>query len=90
MTNTLRERWRVSTFRLALLFGVLFTLGNVALLSLIYWQTSSYLVHRIDDSIEAMASNFTMLSPERVAFQRGSAVRASDFNWAIECATGAQ
>jgi len=49
------------------LFGVLFTLGNVALLSLIYWQTSSYLVHRIDDSIETMASNFTNLAPAKVA-----------------------
>jgi len=67
MTNSLRERWRISTFRLAILFGVLFTLGNVALLSLIYWQTSSYLVHRIDDSIAAMASNFTNLSPAKVA-----------------------
>jgi len=66
MNNTLREHWRISTFRLAALFGVLFTLGNVALLSMIYWQTSSYLVHRIDDSIIGMASNFNHLAPDRV------------------------
>jgi signal transduction histidine kinase len=66
MKNTLLEHWRISTFRLAILFGVLFTLGNVALLSLIYWQTSSYLVHRIDDSIYGMASNFKNLTPDKV------------------------
>lgn len=67
MKNTLIEHWRVSTFRLAILFGIVFTLANVALLSLIYWQTSSYLVHRIDDSISAMASNFKNLAPDQVA-----------------------
>ncbi|MET3106966.1 signal transduction histidine kinase [Oxalobacteraceae bacterium GrIS 1.18] len=66
MNHTLLEHWRISTFRLAILFGVLFTIGNVALLSLIYWQTSSYLVHRSDDSIVGMASNFKNLSPEKV------------------------
>ena len=67
MKNTLLEHWRISTFRLAILFGAVFTLGNVALLSLIYWQTSSYLVHRIDDSIYGMASNFEQISPQQAA-----------------------
>jgi signal transduction histidine kinase len=65
MKNTLLEHWRISTFRLAILFGILFTFGNIALLSLVYWQTSSYLVHRIDDSILGMASNFQYLPPEK-------------------------
>ena len=65
MITTLRERWRISTFRMAMLFGVLFTIGNVALLGLIYWQTSSYLIHRSDDSIAGMASNFVNLSPAK-------------------------
>ena len=69
MSNSLREHWRISTFRLAILFGVLFTLGNVALLSSIYWQTSSYLVHRIDDSIISMASNFNQLAPDKVSLE---------------------
>jgi signal transduction histidine kinase len=58
LKSTLREHWRISTFRLATLFGFLFTIGNVALLGLIYWETSSYLVHRIDDSILTMSSYF--------------------------------
>jgi signal transduction histidine kinase len=56
--NSLREHWRISTFRLALIFGVVFTVANVVLLGLVYWQTSSYLERRIDDSIVTMAGNF--------------------------------
>ena len=69
MKNTLQEHWRISTFRLAILFGILFVFGNVALLSLIYWQTSSYLVHRVDDSIYGMAGNFKNLAPDNVAHE---------------------
>jgi hypothetical protein len=39
----LNEHWRISTFRLAVLFGFLFTVANVLLLGLVYWQTTSYL-----------------------------------------------
>jgi signal transduction histidine kinase len=56
--NSLREHWRISTFRLALAFGLVFTVANVVLLGLVYWQTSSYLERRIDDSIVTMAGNF--------------------------------
>lgn len=75
MNNTLREHWRISTFRLAALFGVLFTFGNIALLSLIYWQTSSYLVHRIDDSIMDMASNFSYQAPSKVSVEVREAIQ---------------
>jgi len=66
MKNSLLEHGRVSTFRLAMLFGVVFAIGNIALLSLIYWQTSSYLVQRIDNSIIGMASSFQNLPPDKV------------------------
>jgi hypothetical protein len=54
----LLARWRISTFRLAILLGLLFTVGNVALLGLVYWQTSLYMAHRVDDSIYAMSRRF--------------------------------
>ncbi|HSY26406.1 MAG TPA: HAMP domain-containing protein, partial [Burkholderiaceae bacterium] len=69
MKSTLREHWRISTFRLAALFGLLFTIGNVALLGLIYWQTSTYLVHRIDDSIYTMSHGFKDAEPAEVLLQ---------------------
>jgi signal transduction histidine kinase len=71
---TLLEHWRISTFRLAAWFGFLFTIGNVALLGLIYWQTSSYLGHRIDDSIYTMSSSFRDTEPAQVLAQINDAL----------------
>lgn len=70
----LRERWRISTFRLAMLFGLLFTIGNVALLGLIYWQTTGYLERRIDKSIELMLRGFQLQSPQTVLAQVNDAL----------------
>ena len=67
MKPTLREHWRISTFRLAALFGVVFTIANVALLGLIYWETSSYLVRRVDNSIDTMSGYFREGDPGTVA-----------------------
>ena len=69
MKHSLRDHWRISTFRLALLFGLVFILGNITLLSLVYWQTSTYLVQRNDNSILGMASNFDTLNPEQVTHE---------------------
>lgn len=69
MKATLLDHWRISIFRLAILYGLVFTTGNVVLMGLIYWQTSSYLVHRTDDSIMTMSANFKNLTPEQVKQQ---------------------
>lgn len=69
MNPTLKELWRVSAFRLATLFGFVFTIGNIAVLGLIYWQTSSYLEHRVDGVIVAMAGSFHRDEPEQVVAQ---------------------
>jgi len=74
LRSTLLEHWRISTFRLAVLFGVLFTIGNVALLGLIYWQTSTYLVHRVDDSIYTMDGYFKDGESARVLEQVNDAL----------------
>jgi signal transduction histidine kinase len=74
LKSTLLEHWRISTFRLAALFGLLFTLGNVALLGLIYWETSAYLTHRIDDSIYTMSGNFRDAEPAQVLSQVNDAL----------------
>lgn len=69
MKIRLSERWRISTFRLALLFGFIFIIGNVALLGLIYWQTTTYLERRIDTSIRLMLHGFKLNDPESVRQQ---------------------
>jgi signal transduction histidine kinase len=71
----LRERWRISTFRLALLFGFLFIIGNIALLGLIYWQTTTYLERRIDTSIRVMLHGFRLNDPDAVRNQVREAIR---------------
>jgi signal transduction histidine kinase len=40
------------------LLGLVFTAGNVLILGLVYWQTSHYLEHRVDDNIHAIALKF--------------------------------
>lgn len=74
MKIRLRDRWRISTFRLALLFGFLFVIGNVAMLGLIYWQTTTYLERRIDTSIRLMLRGFKLNDPEAVRKQIGEAL----------------
>ena len=74
MNPTLREHWRISTFRLAVLFGFLFTVANVGLLGLVYWQTTSYLERRIDDSIVTMSGYFTGRNRDEAAAQVRDAV----------------
>ena len=75
MKPSLLDHWRISFFRLAIVFGLIFIVGNVALLSLVYWQTSSYLMHRIDDSILLMSDNFTNLTPEQAHRQINDALK---------------
>jgi signal transduction histidine kinase len=56
--ETLLIGLRISTVRLALLLGLLFIVANVALLGLVYWQTSNYLASRVDDNILLMVNKF--------------------------------
>ena len=72
--SSLLEHWRISTFRLAVLFGFLFTAANVGLLGLVYWQTTAYLEHRIDGSIVTMSSYFTATDRDRAQAQVKDAV----------------
>lgn len=52
----LSEIWRTSTFRLSLLYGLLFAVGTVALLAMVYARSAVYLTHRVDDILAAEAS----------------------------------
>src|SRR5579872_737573 len=62
MKSELLEHWRISTFRLAMLFGLLFTLAIIALLGLIYWQTAGYLTQQTDIIIHAIARGLVPIS----------------------------
>ena len=44
----LRELWRTTTFRLTALYGLLFAVGTVALLGMVYLQSAVYQSQRVD------------------------------------------
>ena len=52
----LSEVWRTSTFRLSLLYGLLFAVATVALLAMVYLQSAVYLTHRVDRILDAEAN----------------------------------
>ena len=51
----LGELWRISTFRLTLLYGLVFAVGVVALLGMVYVQSAGYLTRRVDGILLAEA-----------------------------------
>jgi signal transduction histidine kinase len=51
----IRALWRITTFRLTVLYGVVFALGTVALLGMVYLQSAVYLTHRVDGILETEA-----------------------------------
>jgi signal transduction histidine kinase len=62
----LREVWRTTTFRLTALYGLLFALGVVALLGLVYVQSTVYLTRRADRILKIEAAAIAHAPPERV------------------------
>lgn len=51
----LSDLWRTTTFRLSILYGLVFAIGTVALLGMVYVQSAIYLTHRVDAIIHAEA-----------------------------------
>lgn len=60
------EVWRTSTFRLSLLYGLLFAVGTVALLALVYIRSAVYMTHRVDDILAAEAAAQMREPPNRL------------------------
>jgi signal transduction histidine kinase len=50
-----RQLWRTTTFRLTVLYGLLFALGIIALLGLVYWRSEVYLTQRVDGILSTEA-----------------------------------
>jgi signal transduction histidine kinase len=59
----LSEVWRTTTFRLSLLYFLLFALGAVALLALVYVRSAVYLTQRVDRILATEASAEMTLPP---------------------------
>lgn len=81
--------WRTTTFRLSALFGVLYALGIVLLLGLVYVQTVTYLTRRADQAVKAEATILESGGPDKIlrGFQR-EAARDPLSRFALYSATG--
>lgn len=62
----LSEVWRTTTFRLSVLFGLLFAVGTVALLAMVYLQSAVYLTHRVDRILDAEAAAELRMPPSEL------------------------
>jgi signal transduction histidine kinase len=58
-----KEVWRTTTARLTVLYGLIFALGILTLLGVVYWQSALYLNHRVDRILKARADVFMQASP---------------------------
>jgi signal transduction histidine kinase len=59
----LSELWRTTTFRLTLLYGLIFALGMVALLGMVYLQSAVYLTQRVDGILSTEADALARSPP---------------------------
>ncbi|MBS0591220.1 MAG: HAMP domain-containing histidine kinase [Proteobacteria bacterium] len=60
------ELWRVTSFRLAVLYGGVFALGVVFLFVLIYWQTARYQNQQVDQVLRSQAQVFAQSTTEQL------------------------
>jgi signal transduction histidine kinase len=71
------ELWQTTTFRLTVLYGLVFALGTVALLGMVYLQSAVYLTHRVDGILNTEADALAS-SPRQELSQRIDAALALD------------
>lgn len=58
----LQEVSRTTTARLTVLYGLIFAVGILTLLGVVYWQSALYLNHRVDRILKARADVFMQAS----------------------------
>src|SRR5579863_2218978 len=63
----LNELWRTTTFRLTLIYGLIFALGTVALLGMVYLQSAVYLTQRVDGILSTEADALARSPPHELS-----------------------
>lgn len=63
----LRELWRTTTFRLTVFFGLVFAVGTIALLGMVYLQSAVYMTRRVDRIMNAQADALARFQPQLLA-----------------------
>jgi signal transduction histidine kinase len=70
----IRQLWRTTTFRLTILYGLAYGLGTVALLGVVYWQSSVYLTQRVDRILDTEAQALARSPPQDLGRRIGEAL----------------
>jgi signal transduction histidine kinase len=61
------ELWRTTTFRLTILYGLVFALGTMALLGMVYLQSAVYLTRRVDGILNTEADALARSPPQALS-----------------------
>lgn len=62
----LSDHWRSATARLIFIYGAFFVVWSSLLIGLVYWETSRYLSHVVDEILEQRAHYLLSLERERL------------------------
>jgi signal transduction histidine kinase len=78
----LKEVRRTTTARLTVLYGLIFSIGILALLGLVYWQSALYLNQRTDRILKEQAAVFMRSTADRLPqeIRQGLAIDGADIN----------
>ncbi len=68
------ELWRITTFRLTLLYGLVFALGVLALLGMVYGESAGYLTRRVDGILRTEADALVAAPPQELRGRIGEAL----------------
>lgn len=74
----LREVRRTTTFRLSILYGLVFALATGALLGMVYLQSAVYLTHRVDLILNTEAERLERLPPPELVRTINDTVALND------------
>lgn len=74
--------WRTTTARLTVLYGLIFAVGILTLLGVVYWQSALYLNHRSDRILKARAEVFMKAAPADLPqeIRQGLAIDGAQIN----------
>lgn len=62
----LHDTWRTTTFRLVLLYGIMFAVGVISLLGVIYYDTESYETRQAKDILNSELQNYLATPGEKI------------------------
>lgn len=61
-----KDRLRISTVRLALINSLLFVMGSLITIGIVYWQVTVFMEHRVDHIIDVYAADFNNIGVPQV------------------------